>query len=322
MNTLFEDPEAVRAIPEDTTKLVVLDESVIERVGRIVLALKNDQVVLVRDVTQKDADDIMFSVARHFGLDNKLEVEAGFASVKGHRENVGKYFMTVNKREDYHFIPAHCEGSSRMRMQLASFYAVENTTDGGASILLNINDESAEWGALRELVKKCKAGDKKLSPFEIMKLKMIHGIELPDDLLDEQDVIISDGGSPVDGVDIFNVLEQLKKVYSVILDRDCYAYWDTIASYDFDSGEGYFDLLKSSHMLKVPDGLRDFTTLDNAYARRVWKSGVNYKSLFKSKLTQTLMAGDLVFMNNLSWAHSTSNWSPHSGRRKVLAAFA
>lgn len=322
MNTVIESPEVIHNIPEDTARLTVVDEYVAGTVEQIVRALKNDQVVLVRGVTQKSADDIMFDVARNFGLEHKLEVEAGFASVKGHRENVGKYFMTVNKRDDYHFIPAHCEGSSRMRMQLASFYAVENTTDGGASILLNINDESAAWGVLRELVKKCKVGSKKLSPFEIMKLKMMHGIELPGDLVAEQDVIISEGGSPVDGVNIFNVLEQPKKVYSVILERDCYAYWDTIASYDFDSGEGYLDLLRSSHMLKIPDDMRDFTALDNAYVRRVWKSGANYNSLFTSKITQKLMAGDLVFLNNLSWAHSTSNWSPESGRRKVLAAFA
>ncbi|WP_039913347.1 hypothetical protein [Cellvibrio mixtus] len=322
MNTLFESPEVVHNIPEDTARLTVLDENITGIVAQIVLALKNDQVVLVRGVTQKNADDMMFNVAQNFGLDHKLEVEAGFASVKGHRENVGKYFMTVNKRDDYHFIPAHCEGSSRMRMQLASFYAVENTTDGGSSILLNINDASPEWSIQRELVKKCKLGNKKLSQYETMKLKMMHGIELPADLLTDADVIISNDVSPVDGVSLFNVLEQLRKVHSVILDRDCYAYWDTVASYDFDSGTGYFDLLRNCDLLKIPDGVNDFTALDNAYARRVWKSGTHYPSLFKSKLTQQLMAGDLVFMNNLSWAHSTSNWNPGSGRRKVLAAFA
>jgi hypothetical protein len=35
-----------------------------------------------------------------------------------------------------------------------------------------------------------------------------------------------------------------------------------------------------------------------------------------------MAGGDLVIYNNLTWAHSVANWSPDSGTRRVIAAFA
>jgi hypothetical protein len=35
-----------------------------------------------------------------------------------------------------------------------------------------------------------------------------------------------------------------------------------------------------------------------------------------------LTRGDLIILNNLTWAHSVANWRPESGVRNVSAAFA
>jgi alpha-ketoglutarate-dependent taurine dioxygenase len=309
-------------INEDLSKLVTLALVDAKNPHCILSALKEDKVVLIKGATQSDADSIIFSVAKEIGLAEKLETEAGFASIAGHRENLGKYFMTVNKRTEYQFIPPHSEGSYRTNMQLASFFSIENTTDGGETILFNLRANSSEWDSLREVVTKCDIGNRKISQQEIMQAKLMLNISIPEDVLVEGDVVLSEKTAPAPGIKLYNVLAPLKKTRSVILNRDCYVYWDSVASLDFDSGVEYFNLLKSSELFKEPGSHFDLTSLDNAYPRRLWSSGVNYGSLFESKITRKLVAGDLVIMNNLTWAHSTNNWTPESGQRKVSAAFA
>lgn len=314
--------ESSSGINEDPAKLVTLTLNDAKNTDNVLSVLKEDKVVLISNATQREADDIVFSVAKKIGLAEKLETEAGFASISGHRENIGKYFMSVNKRNEYQFIPPHSEGNHRTNIQLASFFAVENTTDGGETILFNTRQDSSAWSALREVVTKCDVGNRKLSAQEIMQAKMMLNVRVPEDLLTQQDVVISEKDAPAPGVKLFDVLEPLQKVRSIILNRDCYVYWDSVASLDFDSGIEYFNFLKLSGLFKEPESNLDITKLDNAYPRRLWSSGVNYDSLFKSKVTRKLVAGDLIIMNNLTWAHSTNNWTPESGRRKVAAAFA
>src|SRR5690606_9521241 len=105
--------------------------------GDIAKALSEDKVVLIQDVNADDADGLMHSVATHLGLTESLEVQSCFASSLGHRENVSRYYMSVNKRKDYEFVPPHSEGSSFTNIQLASRY--ENNTDGGETILMNVD---------------------------------------------------------------------------------------------------------------------------------------------------------------------------------------
>ncbi len=314
--------ELTSGINEDPEKLVTLTLDDAKNIDKVLSVLREDKVVLIQNATQQDADSIVFNVAKKLGLAEKLEAEAGFASIAGHRVNVGRYFMTVNKRAEYQFIPPHSEGTHRTNMQLASFYAIENTTDGGETILFNTHENSSEWNSLREVVTKCDVGNRKLSPQEIMQARMLFDIRFPEDLLVAQDNVISEKSEIAPGIKLFNVLKPLQQIRSAILDRDTYVYWDSVASLDFDSGIEYFNILKSLGLFKEPEANLDITNLDNAHPRRLWSSGVNYDALFASKITRKLVAGDLIIMNNLTWAHSTNNWTPGSGRRKVAAAFA
>jgi len=318
----MKDVNEQRAINEDLTKLTVLTLDEAKDIDSILAALKEDKVVLIQGVTQEYADTTIFNVAKKLGLAEKLETEAGFAAVIGHRKSVGKYFMSVNERGDYQIIPAHSEGTHRMNMQLASFFAIENTTDGGETILFNTCENSPEWESLREHVTKCDIGNRKLTQLEIMQAKMLLNLNIPEDILTKKDVVVSEKGSPAPGIKLFNVLEPLRKTRSIILGRDCYVYWDSVASVDADSGLAYLDFLKSSELIKEPEPNTHISKLDYVHPRRLWSSGTNYKALFESKITRKLVAGDMIIMNNLTWTHATNNWTPGSGRRKVVAAFA
>ncbi|MES2825223.1 MAG: hypothetical protein V4732_16585 [Pseudomonadota bacterium] len=314
--------EYTSTINEDLTKLSVLTVDEAKDTDYVLSALKENKVVLIQGVTQVYADNIIFDVAKKLGLAEKLETEAGFASVIGHRKSVGKYFMSVNERSDYQVIPAHSEGSHRMNMQLASFYAMENTTDGGETILFNTRETSSEWDSLRDIVTKCDIGNRKLTQLEIMQAKMLLNINIPEDIVTKKDVVVSEKGSPAPGITLFNVLVPLQKIRSIILERDCFVYWDTVASVDFDSGLAYLDFLKTTGLLKEPESGIDISRLDYVHPRRLWSSGMNYSGLFESKITRKLIAGDMIIMNNLTWTHATNNWTPGSGQRKVVAAFA
>jgi|GEM_PF-1465648 len=323
---------AVREAEFESTTLSVEDDlSKLEEIAlgdvdvvrdQIIETLKRDHVALVRGATQEQADDILLRVTEFFGLSEALEIQAGFASVKGHRENLGKYFMSVNKRTDYQFIPPHSEGTRFTNMHIASLYCYENTTDGGENILMNVNSESDIWESMSEISLKVDIGDKKLTPTEVSAAKMMFQITLPDDLISATDKVVKSKPSHVPGIKMFDVLTPSKPTHSVILDKDVNVYWDNMASTDYDSAKEYYAMLTTSGLLREPEKKRRLQQYDNAAGRRVWSSGAQYSDLFTSKLTLKLQPGDLIIQNNLTWVHSTCNWTPASGNRKVAAAFA
>jgi hypothetical protein len=186
---------------------------------------------------------------------------------------------------------------------------------------LNVNDLSNEWNTLRETSFKISSNDKLLSETEITALKMYYGINYPEDVLSKEDKVIK-VIKEVNGVSIVQVLSQPKKSYSKILQRQVNAYWDNISSIDFDSALEYMSLLKHCGLLVEPMFGLDIKKLDNSSDRKIWNSKVQYEELFKNKITIKLETGDLIIQNNLTWTHSASNWTPNSGRRKVVAAFA
>lgn len=309
------------SIPEDTSWLYIVPSANVEFLS-ILDALRADKVVLVRSASADDANFLIGEVAERLGLRNQLDIQTAFASVEGHRSKVGKNFMTVNKRANYQFIPAHSEGTPLMNMQLASLYCYENTTDGGESILMHTNSESPTWKQLRVRNKKIDLCGKKLSPAEVAAAKMMYQISIPESLLIEDDVILEEQSSPIPDTKIYDALSKIVPTYSHILKREVMVYWDNVASTDFDSAEGYFHLLQSSGLLKLPPGQVQIKDLDTEHPRRVWRSGMCYETLFHHKITHKLCSGDLLIQNNLTWTHSAANWTPGSGHRTLVAAFA
>lgn len=308
-----------QGVPEDTSRLAVIDGDDAEAV---LTALRCDQVALIQGLDQARADAFIASVAAEFGLLDQLALQTGFASIRGHRENVGKNFMTVNKRAGYQFIPAHSEGSQRVGMQMAAFYCHENTTDGGHSILLNANSASPAWATQREMMIKVDLGGARPSRGDVARAKVMYSIDILQEQLAPGDEIVAERTSFIPGMRVLTVLAPTSASFSTILEREVNVYWDTVASVDYDSGKEYLQLLTSSGLLKVPPEGVDIAVLDNAHERRVWSSGVKYESLFASRLTHKLAPGELVIFNNMTWSHSTSNWTPGSGVRRVVGAFA
>jgi hypothetical protein len=119
-----------------------------------------------------------------------------------------------------------------------------------------------------------------------------------------------------------DVLTMPRRTYSTILGQSRYVYWDSVATRDRASAHAYYWLLKDCGLLKEPAGGLDFERLDNAATLRCWSSDFDHGALFRCKLIHKLARGDMVFLNNLTWAHSVNNWSPESGVREVSAAFA
>ncbi|MFT6044424.1 MAG: hypothetical protein ACI9WC_000121 [Arenicella sp.] len=285
-------------------------------------ALKQDKVVLVKGLLPEGADQLMAAVADALHIRNELEIQAGFASIKGHRQNIGRYYMTVNNRDNYEFITPHSEGTSAVNMQLASFYCYENSTDGGESLLFNVDSENPLWSQQREQVVKARITKSSVSPVEIAQGKALFEVDIEKDVLHEDDEILEQVEVPVDGIELYNVLSPARKTYSKILDKELYAYWDSVASVDRDSAEEYFRFLTNEKIMHHPATPLTVEQADVVRARRIWNSGVEYQKLFKSQLTIKLSSGDFVLMNNLSWVHSANNWTPSSGVRNVSAAFA
>jgi alpha-ketoglutarate-dependent taurine dioxygenase len=75
-------------------------------------------------------------------------------------------------------------------------------------------------------------------------------------------------------------------------------------------------------LLREPASGPGVNYFDKAYTRAVWRSGVTYRQLFRAVVIHRLEPGDLLIQNNLTWAHAASNWTPGSGIRNVIAAFA
>jgi hypothetical protein len=312
--------ERTHSIPEDPSRLAPIDGDSSQRIGDVLESLRKDQVVLVRNLGPDEADALMYSIADTLGIAASLKLQAAFASVLGHRENIGRYYMSVNKREDYQFVAPHSEGNSFTNMQLSSFYCYENSTDGGDTVLMNIDESCAIWSGLREHLKKGQA-KRALTEGEIRKIKVAFRLNMPEDALGEDDEILDQTVvSPF--FSVYNVLAKPKRTHSMLLGRKLYAYWDSIERVDSDSAEEYFRFLSDEGLLKVPPGASDVQRLDDSARHRIRRFGSSYRQLFKCKVTRKLQPGDFIVQNNLTWCHSVANWTPGSGIRKVSAAFA
>jgi hypothetical protein len=318
-------PQSKIVIPEDPSRLLVvpLMEIAADNTrmhSTIVDALKKDQVILIQGLSSVQADNLMMAVSSSFGLTDSLEVQAAFASSLGHRENVGKYYMTVNKRKDYQFVCPHSEGGSFGNLQLASFYCHENTTDGGETILMNTNQSTEVWHSLREQVRRGRA-TRPLTPGEIRRIKVKHRLDMAVNTLLADDEILSE--EVVDGdFSIYDVLAKPKKSYSKILEENLYVYWTDIESLDQDSLREFHQLLTENELLKLPPEGLDIGKMDDQGGTRSRRFGSDYVKLFKARITHKLKKGEFIIMNNLSWTHAVNNWTPGSGVRKVVAAFA
>lgn len=312
--------ERANDIPEDRSRLAIIKADSDNRVSGIVESLQKDQVVMVQNLSPDEADNLMHSIADKLGIADSLKLQAAFASVLGHRENIGRYYMSVNKRSEYQFVAPHSEGNSFTNMQLSSFYCYENTTDGGATILMNIDESCAIWNSLREHLKRGQT-KRPLTAGEIRKIKVTFRLNMPGDALKDDDEILDQTAvSPY--FSVYNVLAKPKQTYSVLLGRKLYAYWDSIERVDCESAEEFLRFLRDHDLLKIPPGQSDVKMLDDSARHRIRHFGSRYGQLFKCKVTRKLQPGDFIVQNNLTWCHSVANWTPGSGTRTVAAAFA
>lgn len=313
----------VKSVPEDRGRLRVLSQSQAQgNLDDIIEALKEDSVVLVKNLEADSADHIMHKVASRFDLGDNLKLQAGLASFRGHRQNVGRYFMTVNERGAYQFIPPHSEGDSFINMQIASFYCYENSTDGGESILLNVDDSSSVWELLKERCRRGRLASRPLAAHEVSRIRWMYHLNLPADILGDDDQILEERRTEIPGFTVLEVLARIRKTHSHLLDRKVYALWDSVGSIDFDLAAQYSDLLRQAALLREPENGLELHVMDNAAKRHVWHSGVDYSQLFTCKITHKMAPGDLLLQNNLTWTHSAANWSPKLGVRRITASFA
>jgi hypothetical protein len=310
-------------VAEDLSKLVTIecDQRSLD-LDIVLQCLSQDLVILIQNLDAAQADNVIFKVAERLGIADSLELQASFAGFQGHRHNIGKYYMSVNKRFDYQFVTPHSEGSSFIGMQLASFFCHENSTDGGETILMNIDGRGVGWCSVREKASRAKLGIRKLARHEIMQARGLHQLNLPEDILTDDDQVLAEHRSKIPGLTVVTVLAKPRKTYSRILDCDVNVYWDSVDSPDFDSVHEYERMLRQSALLREPPDGFELAQLDSSNQRRLWHSGIKYKQLFKSKITRKLTTGDLIILNNLTWTHAVANWSPNSGTRKIAAAFA
>ncbi len=285
-------------------------------------ALGQDHIVLVRNISIGDADSIVYQITNKLGLLQGLEVQANFANFLGHRHQISRYFMSVGSLDEYQFHTPHSEGSSIANIQLSCFFCFENSTDGGDTILMNVNDASEGWGLLREQVTKISPGSKPLSRGEWVRARALYRLRSPDDYVAPDDRIVLELQPAIPGLRLSSVLTKAQRAYSIILKRDVNVLWDSIGNVDQSSLEPFVQMLQHSGLLKIPaDGL-EFSQADLYFPRRVWRSGVDYTALFQDRIVLKLEPGDLVIQNNLTWAHAVNNWTPKSGIRKIGAAFA
>jgi len=84
--------------------------------NEVVDCLGNGSVILMHGVIAEHADTLMEEIATAVGLQEELELQAGFAAFLGHRTSVGRFFMTVNSRSDFQFIGPHSEGDGNINM--------------------------------------------------------------------------------------------------------------------------------------------------------------------------------------------------------------
>jgi hypothetical protein len=318
---LFDRASSVE-IADCLERLYIFDSARDDVIQSVIATLKQDSVALIRAVTQQRADALMFDIAQRLGLTESLELQAGFAEFMGHRHRIGKYFMSVNKRHDYDFITPHCEGTSLSGMQLAAFLCTENTTDGGETILLHVAESSPCWSTLREKAVRGKLTREPLTAGEINRARALHKLRWPTDMLRTHDEILQQYPSEIPGLMLFDVLTPVRSVFSAILKRSVTTYWDSVAIIDFDAVEQFARLLRHYGLLKEPPGGLDSVSMDSDRQYRIMRSGIEMARFFTGKIVHKLAPGELVVLNNTTWAHAANNWSPQSGTRTVAAAFA
>lgn len=314
----------VPQVAEDPAKLSQISYDSLFSHQLIAAALLQDQVVKVSGIEPGQADQLISQVARHFDLQSSLELQAGVADLFGHREKLSRYYMTVNKRRDYQCITPHAEGSSFQNIQLVSFYCYHNTTDGGYTVLMNVDEAAAvRWAALREVSLRGDLRGRELTAAEASEIRMRYQVDLPADKLQPQDQVLSRKASHMAGLDICDVLALPRPTYSKLLMREIYAYWSSISRFDSDSVRDFKALLRHQGLYITPPGDPAAVGYDDGFSdKKIWSSGLRYQQIFKNQLTLNLQPGDFIVMNNLTWAHGVSNWTPGSGQRLVAAAMA
>jgi hypothetical protein len=307
-------------IPDGMERIEKIDRRASEfSPGKIITALQDDQVALVYNVREAEVDQIIGAVATDLGLRAHLEGQAAFASIQGHRQNVSKYFMTVNRRKEFAIVLPHSEGTRFQSIQLAALYCHENSTDGGVSLLLNVAQDETAWQSLRELVTRVDPGGR---PLTATQKAMARAKFMAEECPGPDDQILEERLSGIDGLKLLWALTPLRKSFSKVLRREVYTYWDSVASVDLDAAKECVRLMSSLGLLREPTSGPRIDHLDQTYRQPLWVSGVKYDQLFKSLIVRKLAPGDLIIQNNLTWTHAASNWTPGSGTRRVIAAFA
>ena len=305
-------------VPADLNKLARVSFDSLDPKGQIVNSLREDKVALVSGVSIDQADALMLQLADEFGLKDELELQVGFASLKGHRSRLSRCFMTANQRKNYQCLPPHCEGNSFTNIQMVAFYCYENTTDGGETILLNIDSSSPSWVNLRERVQRGVLSGDSLTAGEVARVKMQYNLKLPEDMLREGEDVVEEMATALPSLKVVEVLSKPKKTYSKILGQELNVFWSSIENTDVDSAREYEMFLRHEKLFR--ESASGFS-LATPWAR-VWSSGLKYSELFKSSLTYKLRAGEFIVLNNQTWAHAVNNWTPESGVRKTAVALA
>lgn len=320
--TTLSPSEVASSVPEDRSRLQTSRPSTrCVDINYVVNELRRDRVVVER-VSPDGVDALVHTVANALGLLDGLTLQAGFAEFLGHRRSIGNYFMTVNSRDSYQFVTPHSEGDRFANMQLACFYCYENTTDGGATILFNVDDSSSAWSSLREKVVRRKPSGKPLALRDAARARALYRFDPMSDMLRHDDQILGERETDIPGLVLVDVLATPQRSYSTISGRKSYVYWDSIGSVDRDSVVEYSRVLQASDMLKNAPEHLTLTEMDHCADRRIWSSGARFCEIFTCKVTLRLSPGEILFLNNLTWAHAVSNWTPSSGVRNVAAAFA
>jgi len=312
----------IRSAPPESPEMLEIISYDQCQAHEIVELLRQDRVVMIKNLTPDRADTLVSELADLLGLTESLELQAGFAALYGHRKRIGKNLMTVNERSNYEFITPHCEGDGISNIQFASFYCYGNSTDGGETILMKIDEASPDLPILRELSTRIAPGSKQLSIQQAALAKALYRLRSPDDYLRAGDRILGQRKTEIPGLVLLTVLALPEKAYSRLLDKSLHPYWDTIASIDHSSAESFTHLLRQNGLLKSGDALQVTKKMDHTAKRRIWRSGVNHAALFSAKMTLKLSAGDFIAYNNLTWAHGVANWTPGCGIRRLAAAFA
>ncbi|MEX2964150.1 hypothetical protein [Microbulbifer sp. TYP-18] len=308
-------------IKEDSSSLFIVEDVRKKNDADYLLqCLREDKVVLIRSCSSSDADALIHQVAKRLGLLDSLKLQATFASSLGTRKNIGQYYMSVNERQDYNVVPPHSEGSSFATLQLASFFCYENTTDGGETVLMNVDGLSPLFADLRELGVRAKF-DGTPTAADIAQARSMFRVDLRNGALKDDDIVLNEI-SVSSKLKLYEVLGRPVKSHSLITEDLRYVYWDSICTTDFDVLKFMETFLRREQLFKEPPNYTDISEIDWGPARRSVHSDIDFDKLFLRKITLKLAPGDFILANNFNWVHSVNNWTPGSGIRTVAAAFA